>query len=58
MENNSEKTIQPFEENTKKNKSLLGFRTDKVWKKLISISYLAFCVLLQFSPFRWEEKDR
>lgn len=45
MENNSEKTIQPVEENTKKNKSLLGFRTDKVWKKLISISYLAFCVL-------------
>ncbi len=31
-----------------KSKSLLGFRTNKTWKKIISISYLILCVAFAF----------
>ena len=33
---------------TKKGKALLGFRSNKVWKKILSVAYLVFCGLLLF----------
>lgn len=46
MEENFGKDVQINDELKEQNKSkaLLGFRTDKAWKKIISVVYLVFCV--------------
>lgn len=46
MKENSQRAVQNIEGLKEQNnsKSLLGFRTNKTWKKIITISYLILCV--------------
>lgn len=41
-----------------KAKALLGFRTNKTWKKVLSIVYLVFCVLFAFYAIIGERKGQ
>ncbi|MBQ8015644.1 MAG: hypothetical protein IJ264_05600, partial [Clostridia bacterium] len=57
-------TIEKTNQNTddllgqKKCNKLLGFRTNKTWKKVLSIVYLVFCVLFAFFAIIGERKGQ
>ena len=49
-----ENTLSAESHKTKKKKkshALLGFRTDKIWKKIVSVLYLLFCMFFVIGVF-------
>lgn len=60
MKETVDKSVQNTESLTEqsKAKALLGFRTNKTWKKVLSIVYLVFCVLFAFYAIIGERKGQ
>ena len=60
MEEKIEKTIQSTDKLIEQDKSkvILGFRTNKTWKKIISISYFIFCVAFGLFTIIGEKKGQ
>lgn len=60
MKEKIEKTVQSTDELMEQNKGkvFLGFRTNKTWKKVISISYLIFCVAFALFTIIGERKGQ
>lgn len=60
MKETVDKSVQNTEGLIEQNKAkaLLGFRTNKIWKKVISISYLIFCVAFAIIAITGERKGQ